>query len=50
MELNVKNHTEVLIFHTDICFKKQIFLMSDEKSPARISHRIFATVSLRNGD
>ena len=39
----MKNHTEVLIFHTDICFKKQIFLMSDEKSPARISHRRFAT-------
>lgn len=22
MEINVKNHTEVLIFHTDICKKK----------------------------
>ena len=22
MELSVKNHTDVLIFHTDICFKK----------------------------
>ena len=29
--------------------RKQIFLIADEKSPARISHRIFATKSLRNG-
>ena len=29
--------------------RKQISLIADEKSPARISHRIFATKSLRNG-
>ena len=28
--------------------RKQIFLIADEKSPARISHRSFATKSLRN--
>ena len=38
-----------------ICFtrlfvseRKQIAMIADEKSPARISHRIFATRSLRN--
>ena len=30
--------------------RKQTTLMADEKSPARISHRIFATKSLRNED
>ena len=29
--------------------RKQIAMIADEKSPARISHRIFATKSLRNG-
>ena len=29
--------------------RKQISLIADEKSPVRISHRIFATKSLRNG-
>ena len=29
--------------------RKQISLIADEKSPARISHRIFGTKSLRNG-
>ena len=29
--------------------RKQISLIADEKSLARISHRIFATKSLRNG-
>ena len=29
--------------------RKQISLIADEKSPARISHRIFETKSLRNG-
>ena len=29
--------------------RKQISLIADEKSPARNSHRIFATKSLRNG-
>ena len=28
--------------------RKQIAMIADEKSPARISHRIFATRSLRN--
>ena len=28
--------------------RKQISLIADEKSPARISHRSFATKSLRN--
>ena len=30
--------------------RKQISLIADEKSPARISHRSFATKSLRNED
>ncbi len=33
----MKNHTDVLIFHT---------VMADEKSPARISHRRFAASCL----
>ena len=31
-----------------IAERKQIAMIADEKSPARISHRIFATRSLRN--
>ena len=30
--------------------RKQISLIADEKSPARISHRNFTTKSLRNED
>ena len=36
----MKNHTDVLIFHTRICVvTPQILLMADEKSHSRISHR-----------
>ena len=37
---SVKNHTDVLIFHTAICSgASQIALMADEKSPSRVSRR-----------
>ena len=40
---SVKNHTDVLIFHTAICAgASQIALMTNEKSPSRISHRPIA--------
>ncbi len=50
----MKNHTDVLIFHTAsfaccwlfVSEQKQIAVMADEKSPTRISHRIFATSCL----
>ncbi len=38
---SVKNHTDVLIFHTAICAgASQIAIMADEKSPSRISRRL----------
>ena len=41
---SVKNNADALIFHTEICSeRKQISMIADEKSPARISHRIYAT-------
>ena len=43
-ENSVKNQPDVLIFHTAIVSgQKQIAMMADEKSPTRISHRLFAT-------
>ncbi len=37
----MKNHTDVLIFHTAICAgASQIAMMADEKSPSRISRRL----------
>ena len=39
-EYNVKNHTDVLIFHTAICAgASQIALMAIEKPSSRISRR-----------
>ena len=46
----MKNHTDVLIFHTGICdVPAQIPLMADEKSYTRISRRLVAQ-ALRHGD
>ena len=40
----MKNHSDELIFQSQICAgASQICLMADEKPPARISHRLFAT-------
>ena len=40
MRISVKNHTDVLIFHTAICAgASQIAFMAEEKSPTRISLR-----------
>ena len=37
----MKNHTDVLIFHTAICAgASQIAMMADEKSPSRISRSV----------
>ena len=48
-EDNVKNYVDTIIFHIAICFwVKQIALMAEEKSPVRISLRLFATKLLRN--
>ncbi len=42
--ISVKNHIDMLIFHTQICAgASQICLMADEKPPSRISRRRFAT-------
>ena len=49
-EDSVKNHTDVLIFHTAICAgASQIALMADEKSPSRISPRVSSRKALRHG-
>lgn len=43
-EDSVKNHTEVLIFHTAICFwAKTNSMMADEKLHTQLSHRLFTT-------
>ncbi len=40
MGLSVKNHNDMLIFHTAICAgAPQIALMADEKPPSRLSRR-----------
>ena len=47
----MKNHVDTMIFHTAICFcAKTNSYMVKEKSPMRISLRLFATKLLRNGD
>ena len=49
-EENAKNMLESIFFtRRFVSERKQISLIADEKSPARISHRSFATKSLRNG-
>ena len=49
-EENAKNMLESIFFtRRFVSERKQISLIADEKSPARSSHRIFATKSLRNG-
>ena len=48
-EENAKNMLESIFFtRRFVSERKQISLIADEKSPARISHRSFATKSLRN--
>ena len=43
----MKNHTDVLIFHTTICARaSQIALMADEKSHSRVSRRPVAQSAL----
>ena len=50
-EENAKNMLESIFFtRRFVSERKQISLIADEKSPARISHRRFATKSLRNED
>ena len=45
----VKNNADAPFFtQLFVSERKQTTLMADEKSPARISHRRFATKSLRN--
>ena len=48
-EENAKNMLESIFFtRRFVSERKQISLIADEKSPVRISHRSFATKSLRN--
>ena len=48
MEISVKNMLDSIFFtRLFVSERKQIAIIADEKSPARISHRIFATKSLR---
>ena len=43
-EVRLTNHFDMLICQSAICFeRKQMDFMADEKSPSRISHRLFAT-------
>ena len=45
----MKNNADASFFtQLFVSERKQTTLMADEKSPARISHRRFATKSLRN--
>ena len=47
----MKNNADAPFFtQLFVSERKQTTLMADEKSPARISHRRFATKSLRNGE
>ena len=49
MEISVKNMLDSIFFtRLFVSERKQIAIIADEKSPARISHRRFATKSLRN--
>ena len=51
MRISVKNNADAIIFYTAICFRaEQIAPMAEEKSPARIFLRFFATKLLRNED
>lgn len=48
MEISVKKYSDEIFFHTAICFcSKQIALMAEEKSPTRISLRLFANLLLK---